>query len=442
VRTDTRRLSAPVRLSRHRWLSLLFVAVVAAASLLTGSIRSALAAGPCDPGSNPIVCENSKAGTPSSVWDVSGGGDTTVEGFATDMSVNAGSPVSFKVEAAADYSIDIYRVGYYAGDGARKVASVSRTGPLAQPACLTDEATGLIDCGNWTVSATWSVPADAVSGVYFANLVRKDNGSNNHVLFVVRNDASRSDVLVQTSDTTWQAYNDYGGNSLYVGAPGGRAYKVSYNRPFHSRLTTPDGRDFFFSAEYPMVRWLEANGYDTTYTTGIDSDRRGALIKNHKVFLSVGHDEYWSGAQRANVEAARDAGVNLAFFSGNEVYWKTRWEPSIDSSGTAYRTLVAYKETKADAKIDPTSTWTGTWRDPRFSPPADGGRPENGLTGGYTASTAAPTASTCRRRTGSCASGATPTWRRSAPGRWRRCRRARSAMSGTRTSTTASGPRG
>ena len=71
------------------------------------------------------------------------------------------------------------------------------------------------------------------------------------------------------------------------------------------------------------------------------------------MFLSVGHDEYWSGGQRANVEAARDAGVNLAFFSGNEVFWKTRWENSIDGSGTAYRTLVCYKETHANAKIDP-----------------------------------------------------------------------------------------
>src|SRR5204863_6265572 len=91
--------------------------------------------------------------------------------------------------------------------------------------------------------------------------------------------------------------------------------------------------------------------------------------------------EYWSGGQRTNVEAARSAGVNLAFFSGNEIFWKTRWENSIDGSGTTYRTLVCYKETQANAKIDPTSTWTGTWRDPRFSPPADGGRPENALTG-------------------------------------------------------------
>ena len=89
----------------------------------------------------------------------------------------------------------------------------------------------------------------------------------------------------------------------------------------------------------------------------------------------------WSGAQRANVETARNAGVNLAFFSGNEVFWKTRWENSISASATPYRTLVTYKETHANAKIDPNAAWTGTWRDPRFSPPADGGRPENALTG-------------------------------------------------------------
>src|SRR5262249_32094054 len=88
-----------------------------------------------------------------------------------------------------------------------------------------------------------------------------------------------------------------------------------------------------------------------------------------------------AAGQRANVEAARAAGVNLAFLSGNEVFWKTRWENSIDGSNTAYRTLVSYKETHANAKIDPTPAWTGTWRDKRFSPPADGGRPENGLTG-------------------------------------------------------------
>ena len=132
-----------------------------------------------------------------------------------------------------------------------------------------------------------------------------------------------------------------------------------------------------------MVRWLEANSYDVTYFTDVDTDRNGSLILNHKIWLSNGHDEYWSGNQRAKVEAARDAGVHLAFFSGNTTYWKTRWESSIDGAGVPYRTLVCYKETWEDAVFDPNDppTWTGTWRDPRFSPPADGGRPENALIG-------------------------------------------------------------
>ena len=96
----------------------------------------------------------------------------------------------------------------------------------------------------------------------------------------------------------------------------------------------------------------------TTSTTSRASTRRrdGAQLLNSKVFLSVGHDEYWSGDQYANVVAARDAGVNLAFWSGNEVYWKTRWETSIDGSGTPYRTLVTYKEIRSGANTDPNDT--------------------------------------------------------------------------------------
>jgi hypothetical protein len=198
----------------------------------------------------------------------------------------------------------------------------------------------------------------------------------------VRNDSGASDLLFQTSDTTWQAYNSYGGNSLYVGSPAGRAYKVSYNRPFNLRGISPFGAAWLFGATYPMVRWIEANGYDVSYFSGVDTDRRGAEILEHRVFLSVGHDEYWSGAQRTNVETARAAGAHLAFFSGNTMFWKTRWENSIDGSATPYRTMVCYKETHANAKIDPLpNVWTGTWRDPRFSPPADGGQPENAVMG-------------------------------------------------------------
>jgi hypothetical protein len=347
---------------------------------------AAAPSGGCATPANPVVAENCLTGNLPSEWDVSGAGDASIQGFATQMSVNRGSTISFKVDTnASNYRFDIYRLGYYGGRGARKVGSVlpSATLPQSQPACLTQASSGLIDCGNWAVSGSWTVPASAVSGIYIARLVRADTGGASHIVFVVRDDASTSDMVFQTSDTTWQAYNNYGGNSLYTGSPGtspARAYKVSYNRPFNTRAVD-GGQDWLFHAEYPMVRWLEANGYNVSYISGIDTDRAGSLLLNHKAFLSVGHDEYWSGTQRANVEAARNAGVSLAFFSGNEVFWKTRWENSIDASSTSYRTLVSYKETHANAKIDPTSTWTGTWRDPRFSPPSDGGRPENGLTG-------------------------------------------------------------
>ena len=372
-------------------------------ALILAFCSRAVYAGPCDEPPNKVVCENSKAGNPPSDWDISGTGDPSIQGYATEISVNRGETVFFKIDTdAAKYRLDIYRMGYYGGLGARKVATISPSAslPQKQPACIKDAATGLTDCGNWAVSASWNVPADTVSGIYFAKAVRTDTGGAGHIVFIVRDDSSSSDLLFQTSDTTWQAYNSYGGNFIEYpsyGYPTDRAFKGSYNRPFWTRRSN-DGLasyNWVFHAEYPMVRWLEANGYDVSYFTGMDCDRRGNLIQNHKVFLSVGHDEYWSRQQRANVEAARNAGVHLAFFSGNEIYRKIRWENSIDGSGTPYRTMVCYKESNAEQKIDPLpDVWTGCWRDARFSPPADGGLPENALTGTlFTICTVAPDSS-------------------------------------------------
>jgi Domain of unknown function (DUF4082)/Fibronectin type III domain/Mo-co oxidoreductase dimerisation domain len=362
----------------------------------------AFASGPCGPPVvNPVACENSLPGDPPSDWGGPGQvDDPSIVGFATSMSVNVGQTISFKIKTPSTaYHIDILRLGYYQGNGARLIASGIKPSvplPQSQPACLTDASTGLVDCGNWAVSASWTVPSNAVSGVYIAHLVRDDTRASSQIEFVVRNDSSHSDIVVQTSDATWQAYNAYGGDSLYwcntlcpPGNPSGYkgAFKVSYNRPFLIPANDPYGQQEsqIWWAEYSMIRFLEANGYDVSYTGESDVDRAGSLLLNHKVFMSSGHDEYWSAAQRASVTAARDAGVNLAFFSGNEMFWKTRWEPSIDSSHTAYRTLVSYKETHFTSPVDPQDppTWTGTWRDPRFSPPADGGQPENAVTGQF-----------------------------------------------------------
>lgn len=343
---------------------------------------------------NPIVLENQKPGNPQSEWDIEGAGSSNIEGFATDISVNRGNRVDFKINTdSSDYRIDIYRLGYYGGMGARKVGTIQHTGVQNQPAPMRDETTGLVDAGNWSVSASWDIPADAVSGVYIAKLVRQDGTAGaNHIPFIVRDDSSTSDVVFQTSDTTWQAYNGWGGANFYggdgpaTGQGAGRAYAVSYNRPIATRGdvgTYAGPQDYLFGAEYSAIYWLEQNGYDVSYMAGVDVDRYGSLLLNHKLYLDVGHDEYWSGQQRANVQAARDAGVNLAFWSGNEMYWRTRWGNSISSDATAYRTLISYKETwSPTASIDPSDEWTGTFRDPRLSPPSvGGGIPENALIG-------------------------------------------------------------
>ncbi|NKM25162.1 N,N-dimethylformamidase beta subunit family domain-containing protein [Rhizobium laguerreae] len=357
-------------------------------SLTTQNLAAAAAA------SNLIVLENQKQGNPESEWGIDGAGSSNIEGFATDISVDNGKTISFKINTnSTNYRIDIYRLGYYGGMGARKVDTIQHTGLQNQPNPLRNASTGTVDAGNWAVSASWTVPEDSVSGVYIAKLVRQDGTSGqNHIPFIVRDDDSRSDIVFQTADQTWQAYNGWGGANFYggngpaTGQGAGRAYAVSYNRPIATRGgvgTVAGPQDYLFGAEYAGIYWLEQNGYDVSYLSGVDVDRYGSLLLNHKTYIDAGHDEYWSGQQRTNVEAARDAGVNLMFWSGNEVYWRTRWGNAYSADGTPYRTLISYKETwSPSASIDPSNEWTGTFRDPRLSPPAvGGGNPENSLTG-------------------------------------------------------------
>ncbi|MGA7770800.1 MAG: N,N-dimethylformamidase beta subunit family domain-containing protein, partial [Candidatus Sulfotelmatobacter sp.] len=237
--------------------------------LLYLGLSSAAFAQNCSAPANPIEAENCLPGNPPSQWDVSGAGDPTIQGFGTDISVNAGQTIDFKVKTDANaYTIEIYRIGYYSGMGARLITTLQPSAklPQSQPACLSDAATGLVDCGNWGVSGSWQVPASATSGIYLAHLVRSDTGGDSHIVFVVRNDASHSAVLFQTSDESWQAYNGYGGQSLYgpddVFDLTNRAYKVSYNRPFDTRGFQQESITWVFGTEYPMVRFLEANGYD------------------------------------------------------------------------------------------------------------------------------------------------------------------------------------
>jgi hypothetical protein len=407
----------------------------------------------CDSPANKIVRENCLQGAPSTEWDVNGAGDPSIQGFAEEFSITLGETAHFKVKTdATAYRIDIYRLGYYDGLGARLVGTVlpSAKLPQKQPECLSEMSTLLVDCVNWQRSASWESSVDGTSGIYLARLVRTDEeskpnwradnspllgdpkfgrdgidqtiapetslevgaygfmrqhlpahgaqrnaikeGRASHIYFLVRDDKTPSDVLMQTMDTTWQAYNCWGSTNAYsipcndplthAGSPAPlnstwRAYKLSYNRPFATRAYRASNMPF--NSEYPMIRWLERNGYDVSYWSGADTDRRSLVDertkeRRFKLFLSVGHDEYWSGRQRQHVAEARDAGMNLCFFSGNEMYWRVRWENELATDPTgegvghgernSHRTLVVYKDTQSLVPIDPVE-WTGTWRDAR-----------------------------------------------------------------------------
>jgi hypothetical protein len=327
---------------------------------------------------NPIVAENQLAGTPLNTWDIGAPINDTIDGYTTSISTNIGQTVDFKINTpSTNYVIDIYRTGYYGGDGARLVASENIVLPSAQdqPNPVIDPNTQLADYGTWNVSASWNIPTTAVSGLYFADLIRNDGVTDHSMIpFVVTDLASHSDVVYMTADTTWEAYNEYGNGSLYVGNAGysatygsGYNYGVSYNRPFTDQ-EMPGGfgtYDFPLHAELPMIMWMEENGYDVSYLAHPNLDQDPGLLLNHKIFMDCGHDEYWSAQEVAAVQAAQAAGVNTAFFSGNELYWEFRWANSIDGSNTPYRSMICYKESfpgNPDPQTPP--LWTGTWMDP------------------------------------------------------------------------------
>ena len=388
-------------------LSSVVAAVIAVALSLAGS-PGAHAADPCGTGSNPIVCENSKTGTPMEDW-FAPNAYGNVQGFTDQVSYQAGQTVQFKVQSPVAYHVEVFRLGYYGGDGARQLstaaqaaatypANFTRDGtpgsppdntvvdgePQGKPLQCAGNSAGLIDCGNWPATASWTIPGDAVSGLYIANFDQVDGNGVMPYPFVVRNDSSHSAIVVQTDDETWQAYNKWGGRNLYDGdgpAPDGRAYQVSYNRPLDI-----GGDNGVYGSEFEMLYWLERNGYDVSYLSGLDVSTRPADLANHTMFMSSGHDEYWTQDQFTNVLNARKAGVNETFFSGNEVSWKTRFAPSIDGTSTSGRTLICYKETKLelaspDGIPDPTSTWTGAFLDPGGAAKGDTYQPQNVLTG-------------------------------------------------------------
>ena len=329
--------------------------------------------------SNPVQLENQKAGDPN--WVLYSEATTEIEGYASATSVNRGEQISFYVSTTdPQYTIEIYRMGWYGGVGARRVLGpVTRNG-FQQVKPAPNATTGIVEC-DWTDPYTITIPnssdpTDWCSGVYLVRLSATSANKQRYIPFVVRDDARISNHYFQRSVTTDEAYNAWGGKSLYGFNSTGKvpATQVSFNRPFGDNAGTGT---FLWGWEYNMVRYLEREGFDVTYCTNIDTARRGNLIRNHHDFLSVGHDEYWSWDMRANVEAARDAGINLAFFGGNDCYWQIRLAPSTINSAQADRTIIGYKEqyTKDPYYTDRDSTndkyVTTNWRGAPVRKPED-----------------------------------------------------------------------
>lgn len=331
-------------------------------------------------GGNAIANENTYPGT--TAWKMQGAAQPPngLEGFATKTSINAGESVDLKVNTAdgAPYHIEIYRTGWYGGSQARLISVQTGFIGVGQDNPIKNDNLGLIDASNWVVTSTITTTPDWPPGVYLLRLAREDNASDNHIILVVRNDGASSDLVYVLPVTTYQAYNNWGGKSLYTFQSNGdntvagtpRAVKVSFDRPYNQSLNGLN--NWYTACDIQNLSWLEQQGYGITYLSSLDL-QTGANLGNHAAYVSPAHDEYWSTEMRTAVTNARDNGVGLFFLGANAVYWRIRFEAN-PNSGVPNRIQVCYK-TSESGIADPV-TPTTTWRDP-----AGANNPENGLIG-------------------------------------------------------------
>jgi len=309
-----------------------------------------------------IARENDRPGTTS--WRLDAGRPGTIEGFAFAASVAAGSPITFAVRSRAPYSGRVYRLGWYHGMGGRLVATLPQMRAQPQPDCpIGPPPRHMVVC-SWRPAFSISTAPSWVSGAYLVKLASAD-GSQAYVPFVVRERIARAPVVVQLSVTTWQAYNSWGGTSLYARVGAGprhagaqRARAVSFERPY-----VWPGSGQLFDFEYPLIFWLESHGIDAAYATDIDLDLGTAGLPARRVFIAAGHDEYYSTAMRRALEAARARGTDLVFLGANDVFRHIRLE---DGDGVE----VNYKYASEDPlrRSSPLQT-TGSWRDPPLNQP-------------------------------------------------------------------------
>lgn len=264
-----------------------------------------------------------------------------IEGYCSHQSIEAGETLRFLVSMrpAGKFNLEIFRMGYYGGRGARLMTTL---GPLAaKPQPLPEIGPERLRECRWETNAELKIPSDWPSGVYLGRLARVPLSTSEHswqsyTIFIVK-DRRPADILFQCSDNTWQAYNrwpdDY---SLYTDPRHAWApdVSVSFDRPYgkigqiyENPQTIGSGE--FLAWEFPMAYWLEMHGYDVTYCSNADMlDARQPL--RAKVFLSVGHDEYWDVRQYDAAMAAVKAGVTQLYLCGNAVFGVSPYQPSYD----------------------------------------------------------------------------------------------------------------
>ncbi|HZR97380.1 MAG TPA: N,N-dimethylformamidase beta subunit family domain-containing protein [Chloroflexota bacterium] len=267
-----------------------------------------------------------------------------ISGYADRVSAVAGDTIRFFISTTAPaYDLSINRMGWYGGAGGREVLSAFGQVGTSQPPTTPDPETGLA-AANWLPSYSLVVPYDWVSGVYLVRLLATNEARDvGYILFVVRDDNQPADLVYKLPVNTYQAYNNWGDKSFFrYNSTGDPAVKVSFDRPYSQW----DGAGQFFDWDYPMIRWLEREGYNVTYITDLDAHGDTRWLAGRRALLSVGHDQFWSKAMRDTWEAARDVGRSLAFFGGNAAYWQVRYEPS--ARGSTNRVLVSYREARLD----------------------------------------------------------------------------------------------
>ena len=258
---------------------------------------------------------------------------------ATDVAPGGEVAVHVSTLPEARYRIIVYRLGWYRGVGARKVlclpsCSTSKRGKAE--AMPTPESTGRIVAG-WPTTDTLKIGRNWVSGYYLIRVLLLDGtqAGNSATTYLVVNSPGRdSKMLIQVPVLTWQAYNSWGGRSLYdFPGLGPRARYVSFERPY--AWDGPGGQGPL-GWEIQFVRFVERNGYDVAYQSDVYTNAHPTSLLRHRLVAVAGHSEYWSKTMRDAFQTARDSGVNLAFMGANAAYWQVR----IEDAG---RTIVAYK---------------------------------------------------------------------------------------------------